>query len=86
MSLYIHLLISVVFPDEDYAMRRYAVSIDLNDRRMTRFDPDFWQHWQHRFARDMLSAILCEDWILDQDHIIVNVERIDGAVQWGPEK
>lgn len=81
IAAYIHLLISVVFPDEDYALRRYAVSIEAGDQRL--LNCEYWGDWSHPTCRSSLSAVLCEDWLTDQDYVIIGAERIAGAVQWG---
>lgn len=82
MSPYIHLLITVLYPQDDYALRRYAVSIDANDSRLARFEADCWAD-PHMKA--MLSSILDEAWVRHA-HVIVGCEQIADAIQWGPRE
>jgi hypothetical protein len=81
MTSYFNFLISVLHPSYGNTIHRYCVGVDLGDPFASSVEFDDWAEPDNR---NRILSLLCEDWLTD-GCIVVGVEEIQGAVQWGVE-
>jgi hypothetical protein len=76
---YEHYLVSVLHPTWNNTIERYCLGIDREDPLVQGLS---FIEWALPKNRNRILSLLCEDWLTD-GCIVVGVEEISGAVQWG---
>lgn len=81
MTPYIHFLL-LIYCNDRKELLRYAISVDANDPRLASDSSYALLYWaEPAYSKRLLNLLPEQD--ASPSHVLVDAQRIDGAVQWG---